>query len=953
MTPRPLVGRFAHRGRAGDDSGLDPEGQPYVDSGNRGTAPRRRDSRGRQKVCWRRNLERPPGGDVNEDRVEIERITAALRASEERYRRLVEALPDGLTLMGLDGSVKWTSARTYEQFRSTPDTVIGRSVLTWIAAEDQDRAASVIAGLVAGVVDVAEAPDYRMLRADGTRFHATIHAAVLVGAAGGPEGVLVVTRDAEAEHRARLEHETIAAAWHLFLESETLDEVYARLPDLLGGVLGFGRVTVAVVEPSGAGLVLVGESGEWDGLPAPLRLPMDGTVNGLVATSGATLVETDVASRPEPRFDTLKGLGVASVLAVPIRGRRGVLGVVGLETSEPRPDLAESADLLQVVGDYLGLEIERKRSAWALTGSEERFRNFIERFDGIAYTWRPQEPDPVRMDGAVEEISGYAAADFESGRLHWFDIVHPDDLPALQQAEELLLALPGYRLDDEYRILCRDGTVRWVRDVSRRVDADEAATQDDPVVQGVVYDVNERRESERRVADSEGKLRRIFNSTNDAMVILDGAGRVREVNETMLRMYGVAADEAEDLTVADFSLRAAEQPDLARRTWEEVLAGNPQVFEDTARRIHDDTTFDVEVYLRPIETGGERLILGSGRDISERKVAEAALRANEERLLEAQRIAHVGNWEIDVGTGVLWASEEAFRIYGIERSGPTLPLEKVQAATLPEYRPVLDKALRGLLAGEGDYDVEFEVRRAEDEGVVVVQSTAHLVRAGDDGAPTRVVGVIQDVTRLKAAEREALESAARLRRVVEGTVAAMGALVETRDPYTAGHERRVTQLAVALATELGLDVAAVETLRLAGAVHDIGKVAVPAEILTKPGKLSMDEMAIVREHSRAGADILAPVEFGAPVADLVRWHHERIDGSGYPDGLAGDAIPLAARVLAVADVVEAMASHRPYRPALGVEAALAEIRAGAGRTYDADVAAACERVFAGGFAFSD
>jgi len=888
---------------------------------------------------------------VNQDRAESELLSAALRASEERYQRLVEALPDGLTLMGLDGLVKWTSARTYEQFRSTPDMVIGRSVMKWIAPEDQERASRVVAGLAAGVVDEADAPDYVMVRADGTRFHATIHAAILAGAAGEPEDVLVVTRDAEAEHRAGLEHESLAAIWRLFLESDTLEEVYAQLPDLLGGVLGFGRVTVAVVEPSAPDLFLVGQSGEWVGSPAPARLPMEGTVNGLVATTGATVVELDVASRSEPRFDVLRSLGVASVLAVPIRGRQGVLGVVGLETRARRPDLGGSADLLQVVGDYLGLEIERKRSARALAGSEDRYRNFIERFDGIAYMWRPQAPDPVRMDGAVEEVSGYAAADFESGRLRWFDIVHPDDLPALQQAEELLLALPGYRLDDEYRILCRDGTVRWVRDVSRRVDAGDAA-EDDPIVQGVVYDVTERRESDERVADSEGKLRRIFNSTNDAMVILDGAGRVREVNETMLRMYGVAADEAEDLTVADFSLRATEQPDVARSSWEEVLAGNPQMFEDTARRPHDGTTFDVEVYLRPIETGGERLILGSARDITERKAAEQALQTNEERLVRAQSIAHVGNWEIELSTGVVWASDEAFRIYGIEHIGPTLSLEKVQAATLPEYRPVLDDALKRLIAGEGDYDVEFEVRRGADGEIAVVRSTAHVVR-DDDGVPARVAGVIQDVTRLKAAEREALEAAARLRRAVEGTVAAMGALVETRDPYTAGHERRVTQLAVALATELGLGDVAVETLRLAGEVHDIGKVAVPAEILTKPGKLSVDEMAIVREHPRAGADILAPVEFGAPVADLVRWHHERIDGTGYPYGLAGEEIPLEARVLAVADVVEAMASHRPYRPALGVEAALAEIRDGAGRIYDADVAAACERVFVGGFAFSD
>ena len=209
------------------------------------------------------------------------------------------------------------------------------------------------------------------------------------------------------------------------------------------------------------------------------------------------------------------------------------------------------------------------------------------------------------------------------------------------------------------------------------------------------------------------------------------------------------------------------------------------------------------------------------------------------------------------------------------------------------------------------------------------------------------------MTELKAAEREALEAAARLRRMVDGAVAAMGALVETRDPYTAGHQRRVTQLVVALAAELGIEGAALETLRLAAEVHDIGRVAAPAEILTRPGRLSETELALIKAHPAAGADILAPLELGAPVADIVRRHHERLDGSGYPDGLMGEAIPREARIIAVADVVEAMASHRPYRPALGVEAALAEIREGAGRLYDADVAAACARVFAAGFAFSE
>ncbi len=655
------------------------------------------------------------GGDVIEDRAESELLAAALRTSEERYRRLMEALPDGLTLMGLDGSVKWTSARTYEQFRSTPDVVIGRSVMTWIAPEDQDRAATVIAGLVAGVVDSADALDYRMLRADGTRFHATIHAAVLVDAAGEPEDVLVVVRDAEADYRARLEHETLAATWRLFLESKTVDEVYARMPDLLAGVLGIGRVTLAVLDPSSGELFLVGQSGEWTGPPAPARLPMVGTVNGLVATSGATVVEVDVDSRPESRFDILKSLGVASVLGVPIRGRQGVLGVVGLETSVRRPDLGEAADLLQVAGDYLGLEIERKRSARALTSSEDRYRNFVERFDGIAYTWRPQAPDPVRMDGAVEEISGYAAADFESGRLRWFDIVHPDDLPALQQAEELLLALPDYRLDDEYRILCRDGTLRWVRDVSRRVEAADAA-EDELVVLGVVYDVTERRESEARVADSEGRLPHHLQQ-HQRRDDRPRRGRARARGRRPCCACTASARGQRSSDSTDHPLydpRGKSNPTTCGHV-EDILGRDAAPLRGrraAASRRHD---LVVEVYLPDQDRRMNMFVLWSSRDISERKAAEEALR-NKNGSVGAGAASRRQLEEYDVGLGVLWAS------------GKTLSAST--ASSTPDRRCRSRRCRRRRCRGlarlwttrsgdsspEDDYDEEFEVGRGTGRG---------------------------------------------------------------------------------------------------------------------------------------------------------------------------------------------------------------------------------------------
>ncbi len=176
---------------------------------------------------------------------------------------------------------------------------------------------------------------------------------------------------------------------------------------------------------------------------------------------------------------------------------------------------------------------------------------------------------------------------------------------------------------------------------------------------------------------------------------------------------------------------------------------------------------------------------------------------------------------------------------------------------------------------------------------------------------------------------------------LRATVEVATSLSEMRDPYTAGHQRRVGDIAAAIGEELGLDPGRLEGLRVAGRLHDIGKIAIPAEILTRPGRLSVEERSLIQLHPRAGYDVLVDVPFPWPVALVALQHHERLDGSGYPEGLAGEAIILEARIVAVADVLEAMSSHRPYRESLGVEVAMAELESGAGTRYDAAVVAAC------------
>jgi len=206
-------------------------------------------------------------------------------------------------------------------------------------------------------------------------------------------------------------------------------------------------------------------------------------------------------------------------------------------------------------------------------------------------------------------------------------------------------------------------------------------------------------------------------------------------------------------------------------------------------------------------------------------------------------------------------------------------------------------------------------------------------------------GIGQDVTESKLAEKELKQTLESLRKSVGATIQVMVSAVEMRDPYTAGHQIRTADLARAIATEMGLPKNKIDGIRMAGSIHDIGKLSIPAEILSKPAKLTNNEFNLIKEHSYSGYEMLKYVESPWPLAQIVYQHHERMNGSGYPRNLKGDEILMESRIMAVADVVEAMASHRPYRPALGIEAALGEIEKNRGIFYDNTVADACLRLF--------
>ena len=383
---------------------------------------------------------------------------------------------------------------------------------------------------------------------------------------------------------------------------------------------------------------------------------------------------------------------------------------------------------------------------------------------------------------------------------------------------------------------------------------------------------------------------------------------------------------------------------LEGRKLQEIPAEPIKVAGGTQKWLH---TFKIGLY---DEAGRPTHLLGISVDISERIRMEEELRESAARLAEAQRMAHLGHWELDLATNRLSWSDEIFRIFELDPQQFGATYEAFLAAIHPDDREEVKRAYEESLKNRSSYQIHHRLLMKDGRIKFVLEKCETAFDAS--GKPLRSLGTVQDVTASMFAEKALSEQQKVLEQALAGTIHTVSMAVELRDPYTAGHQRRVADLSCAIAHAMGLDEERIKGIRLGATIHDIGKIGIPAEVLSKPSRLTDIELQIVREHARMGYDILKDVRFPWPVAEIAHQHHERMDGSGYPQGLRGDAIALEARIVAVADVVESMATHRPYRPALGMQAARDEIVAGRGTRYDAQAVDACVRVLDGGFSFT-
>jgi PAS domain S-box-containing protein/putative nucleotidyltransferase with HDIG domain len=525
------------------------------------------------------------------------------------------------------------------------------------------------------------------------------------------------------------------------------------------------------------------------------------------------------------------------------------------------------------------------------------------------------------FEASPDEFEGYGLAILARS-------VHPDDLGPLREA---LAALDqaGEPVSRDVRVVRRDGSQR-VLHTEGRVERDETGVE---MVIGYCQDVTDQREAARRLVTAAQEWRETFDAMEDSVLLVGGDRRIVRCN------------------AATAALTGRDIADIVGRRCYEVFHGPggtddcdacPQRLAFTTGEVCSTIVERDGRWLRasckPCLDGDGHVIGGVHvvTDITQLRQAERSASERShflEELLEAVP-APVFYTHINLRyAGV----NQAYAAW-VGRPKDQLIGKTVLEIGLGEAAEGFDASDRNLLARQGGPVKEEHVLPGRD-GKPRHILNHKAVFSDIEGDPAGIVGVNLDVTEIRLAEEQLALAAARLERTLSGAVSALSTTTELRDPYTAGHQRRVAELADAIARVTGLSEPRRELLVTAARLHDIGKIVVPAEILSKPGQLSDIEMQIIRQHPGAGADIIEPIGFDPDVAEIVRQHHERLDGSGYPAGLRGEEILVEARILAVADVVEAMVSHRPYRPGLPVEAAVAELQGGAGARYEA---AACE-----------
>jgi len=587
----------------------------------------------------------------------------------------------------------------------------------------------------------------------------------------------------------------------------------------------------------------------------------------------------------------------------------------------------QSGKVIGLIGVHTDIT-ERKQSEEKLRESEKRFRGIVEGTQA-GYFFIDRDGRFQKVNDAWLQMHKYTSPDEIIGQHFSLTQAETDLNQAQRNVEKLLHGKPIP--SGEFTRRCKDGSIGY-----HTFSANPVVREGKVIgLEGFLIDITDRKQAEEALRESAEKYRAITTTAMDGFTEIDGDGRFIYVNDASCRIPGYSRDEHRTMSITDID--AAQTPEKTKKALEMVKKIGSDRFEAHIRR-KDGRIVDIEASRTYIPKTDHFLIFH--RDITERKRAEEALKESEEKF---RNLAEQSPNMIYISrkNRIVYANKRCTEITGYTRNEFYAPDFDFMTLIAPKSKDIVKKQYPKHLQGEIIAPYEYTLITKAGRKIEAINAT-RLIQYGGESA---LLGVITDITERKKVEEELRRNYQQMQEMMISTVNALAATVEMKDQYTAGHQPRVTELACAIAEEMGLSEQQIEGIRMAGLIHDIGKIMVPAEILSKPGPLTELQFDMVKMHPQAGYNILKGIVFPWPVAEIVLQHQERMDGSGYPQGLSGDEIILEARILAVANIVEAMTSHRPYRPARHIKDALAEISQNKGVLYDPDVVDACLKLF--------
>lgn len=457
-------------------------------------------------------------------------------------------------------------------------------------------------------------------------------------------------------------------------------------------------------------------------------------------------------------------------------------------------------------------------------------------------------------------------------------------------------------------------------------------------------------ESKKIFSSNEETLQFLWDNMKEIIIFIDKRGKIIYTNKAAIKLSGYTEKEIIGQSINRFLTPDSRRRALSALQREFLGQAQPEMevsFRDKGGEIR---ILRVAAGSAPIHVEGKLVgLMICASDITEIKKANEKLRESEQRLRSLWENAPVAYHVLDTKGIIKDVNDTEAMMLGYSRE--ELIGRPIFDFILPEQREEAKKRFEMKMRGQSVPKAENRIYLRKDGTRIIVDINDVLER----DAEGRIVGIrtaMIDITERKNAEEKIRQMLESQKKLLLSLIQAISLMVEFRDPYTAGHQRRVAELASSIATEMGLPPEKIDSLRIAALLHDVGKIVVPSEILSKPGKLNEFELNLIRSHVEIGYEILKPIEFPWHIKEIIRQHHERLDGSGYPHGLRGDEIILEARILAVADVVEAMTSNRPYRPAYSPEQALEELSRHSGKLYDEEAVTACLNLFKNkGFSF--